>query len=169
MPIIIYSNLDEIEKRKMKERRELEKFYRDLAYDPNQPRAPKGSETGGEWTEKTKISFGKTVGTAVAQAMGDEVIVDKIQYSKMSEGGKLNLVAHELAHNLVEDTLLKDMNQWNKANDALLLQTIEKEKTVLFRYILGQSRIGEAMVSAIASYVMKRSPKVIHLRNGIGL
>jgi len=53
MPITFYSNPDDIEKRKMRERRDLEKFYRDLAYDPNQPRVPKGSgETGGEWTGK---------------------------------------------------------------------------------------------------------------------
>jgi hypothetical protein len=52
MPIIIYSNPDDIEKRKLKERLEQRKFYRDLAYNPNQPREPKGSATGGEWTGK---------------------------------------------------------------------------------------------------------------------
>jgi hypothetical protein len=103
------------------------------------------------------ISFGRTTGTATAQALGDRIVVNKERYSELTEPGKRNLIAHELAHNLVEDKLLKDNAEWDRANDALLIRTIEKDKNVYFLYMLGESRIGEAMVSTIAAYALNEA------------
>jgi hypothetical protein len=53
MPILFYSHEDSKkvrEAREAKEKTRLTNLCHDLAYNPNQPRDPKGSDTGGEWT-----------------------------------------------------------------------------------------------------------------------
>ena len=121
--------------------------------------AGRPGEVGGSASDSvlsgTNIAFGATHGggSAAAQAMGDKIIVSREQYTSLSDSGKSNLVAHELAHNLVEDKLLKNMDEWDRANEALLIQTRERNGNIYFLYMLGESRIGEAMVSTIAARV----------------
>jgi hypothetical protein len=49
MPITFYTNPDEKKKREFQERDERRELFRDFVYNPDQPRDPKGSETGGQW------------------------------------------------------------------------------------------------------------------------
>jgi len=106
----------------------------------------------GEGNINQTIAFGGTKGTAVGQAYGDNIAIDKNYYSTLSNAGKEQLIAHELAHNIVEDKILSNNTEWDKASNALLLKVVERDKVVYHQFILGQSRIGEAISETIAVY-----------------
>ena len=108
-------------------------------------RYPKGSG------DNPNISFGDTPAKgAQAQALGDRIVVDKKSYAGMNDEARLALVAHEHAHNKIENRILEDNNEWNKASEALLVT--ERNGRQLF--VSGETRIGEAVVNVIASRVV---------------
>lgn len=112
-------------------------------------------EVGGSSRKGVSVSFGDTPSKGAAgQTMGKDVVIDKSQYAAMDDRGKNFLIAHEVAHALVEDEILKNPDEWNKASDALLLETREVKGVPRFRFIGGESRLGDAMVSAVAGYAM---------------
>jgi len=113
-----------------------------------------GKSTKGQMDQK--IAFGGTHGTATGQAFGDRIAINKADYLAMGDEGQFNLVAHELAHNIVEDKILVNMAEWDRASKSLLLEVIERNNFIYHRFIGGQSSLGEAMVSTIASYVEGR-------------
>ena len=114
-------------------------------YDPNQPR-----DDDGRWTVQS-IAF--TDMHAAGTALGDRIEIDRLQYGAMSTQARKELVSHELAHNVVEDLIYKSPEEWSKATEALLLSRKEKGNAVYFEFMQGQMRFGEAIVSAITSYV----------------
>ena len=121
-----------------------------MAYNPSQPRAPKGTDIGGQWINQA-ISFSNM--SAAGTALGDRIEIDRFQYGAMSTQARKELISHELAHNVVEDLIYKSPEEWSKATEALLLSKKEKGNTVYFEFMQGQMRFGEAIVSAITSYV----------------
>lgn len=114
-------------------------------FNPNQPR-----DKEGQWTEQS-ISFSNM--SAAGTALGDRIEIDRLQYGAMSTQARKELVSHELAHNVVEDLIYKSPEEWSKATEALLLSKKEKGNSVYFQFMQGQMRFGEAIVSAITSYV----------------
>lgn len=87
---------------------------------------------------------------------GDKIEISSDFLSDLGSdpGIREDVIAHELAHNLIEDTILKNSSEWDQANDALLLNTIETDRDVRFEYIFGMNKIGEAIVETVKNYVM---------------
>jgi len=69
MPITFYSNPNEKQKKELTEHNDLKSMIRQFVYNPDQPRAPKGSETGGEWTKA-----GDQNTSQVVKARGAELV-----------------------------------------------------------------------------------------------
>lgn len=107
-----------------------------------------------------KIGFGETTGGAAGQAFGDRITIDREQYGRMTDAGKENLLSHELAHNIIEDKILSNNDEWNRASTALLVKETATGKQL---FILGETRIGEAMVSTVAAYATNAKNPMIGL------
>jgi len=103
--------------------------------------------------EKQSISFGGTHLGSQGSAFGNKIAIDRSTYERLDAAGKRNLVSHELAHNVVEDKISINPKEFEKAKRALLVKEIEHKEYTSFLFVGGETRINEAMVSAIANYV----------------
>lgn len=132
-------------------------------FDPNQPRDELGrwTEAGnsariaagleGQWTDQS-ISFTEA-GREAGLALGGRITIDREQYLKMDPQARKELLSHELAHNVVEDFVYTNPEEWNKATEALLLKSVERGNSMYFQYMFGQMDFGEAIATAISAYV----------------
>ena len=132
-------------------------------YDPNQPRDELGRWTEaenaarvaagleGQWVEQS-VSFTDTDREA-GLALGSKIVIDREQYMNMDPETRRVLLSHELAHNVVEDLVYTDPEEWNRATEALLLKSVERGNSVYFQFMLGQMHFGEAIVTAISAHV----------------
>jgi len=122
-----------------------------MTFDPNQPR-----NKDGEWTlagnaARQAASF--TNSQAAGRALGDRIVIDRLQYAAMNSQARKQLLSHELAHNVVEDLIYKTPEEWNKATEALLLKTTERGNSIYFEFMNGQMKFGEAIATAISVYI----------------
>jgi hypothetical protein len=95
MPITFYSNPSEKQKKELKERNELRSLFHDFAYNPDQPRAPKGSDTGGEWTKAGDQNINQAVkarGTELVERVAKQLGYDPKKIVVIETGGPRILV-----------------------------------------------------------------------------
>ena len=74
------------------------------------------------------------------------ISVDRNQYNPMDKAGQRTLLAHEVAHQMVEDKILRD--DWDGAERALTVREMNGRRL----FVGGETRIGEAIVSATAAH-----------------
>ncbi len=85
---------------------------------------------------------------------GGGISVDRKQYSELNEMGKKGLLAHEIAHHTIEDKILSDKKEWDRAAKALYLQDNRHGLPV---FIGWNSHLGEAMADITSAYLIKDS------------
>ena len=88
--------------------------------------------------------------TARARFDGDIAINPDI-YGSLKESEKEFVVAHELSHHTIEDYILKNNDEWDIAQEALMVTYVEERDRYLF--VGGNTRIGEAISDSIAVYL----------------
>lgn len=96
------------------------------------------------------VNFSDEISSAGRAEFGGDISVNRTTYSNMSLADKKDLIAHEIAHHTIEDFILKDPEEWDKAIDTLAIQTNSKGRTL---FAGGQTRIGEAIVTSAAVYL----------------
>lgn len=94
----------------------------------------------------------RDIGNATARAESDgSISINAHKWDALSDKTKLSVMAHEIAHQTVEDFVLNNNTEWNKAVEAL---TIEKNSLSDLLFIGGNTRIGEAVADAVSTYVI---------------
>lgn len=143
MPITFYSNPSEIEKRKLQERRELEKFYRDLAYNPDQPRDPKGESTGGQWASKNGLVKISDIDDKEIQKKTRKICDEtNFPYEKIYMSKKISTVLGE--YKTGTDYIVLSPMAMGKPLEGILTHEITHAQTAdILKEYFRQSRSGE--------------------------
>ena len=115
--------------------------------------------------------FGGAVSFAAQSSFGrahpdGSITFDKKQYSELDESGRTSGIAHEVAHNTVEDFVLKDSSEWDKAETALLIREGRGGRKLFFG---GNTRLGESISDALGSRLAKgeKPASITHTQWGI--
>lgn len=104
-----------------------------------------GGSFGGDVSFATQTSFG--------QAHPDgSITFNKDQYSKLDQRGRESGIAHEIIHNTIEDFVLKNMSEWDKAESFLLIREGRGGRKLFFG---GNTRLGESVSDALSTYLVK--------------
>ena len=131
MPIMIYSHVDKKKIEQLRQEIAFKNLCHDFAYDPNQPRDPKGSETGGEWVKQVtpggRAAGGvKTIGINDAQYRGG-------QFLPSSEQGKFYRAREKQQKEYLEKKQEVSPYKWEKP-PAINQRTIFPQIAGIFKY-----------------------------------
>jgi hypothetical protein len=109
------------------------------------------SKDGGSVKNKVIV---KDLGGATARAEHDgSIAIDPDKWKGLSDQSKKGILAHELLHQTVEDYVLNDNNEWDRAVEVLQLEVNPRSPSG-YLFIGGNTRIGEAIVDATSVYVV---------------
>lgn len=121
-------------------------------YSPGQAR-----DAGGRWSSGRGYSgtarWDNLSGSTVARADPDgNIRVDKKRFSELTDQNKMHVLAHEIAHQTVEEYVLHNQDAWDKAEEALTIKVIKSgpyEGRRLFAG--GLFSIGESVSESVAA------------------
>lgn len=95
------------------------------------------------------------IGTATGRALGSgDIAFNRDSYEKLSPEAKKYTIAHEIAHNTIEPHILKDMDEWDRAESILLVREMPSGAKL---FVGGNMRIGEAVADAVAVTITRDS------------
>jgi len=98
------------------------------------------------------VKPGKNLGSAVARAEFDgSVSINLEQWKDLSDRTKRYVIAHEIAHQTIEDHILNNNDLWNRASEVLTIQELPDGRKL---FAGGNTRIGEAISDSIAAYLV---------------
>jgi len=100
-----------------------------------------------------QVGFRQSSGGPAGRAHhSGDITIDRDTYKQLPDEGRRHLIAHEITHQTVEPYVLKNMAEWDKAEQVLFVSE-GRGGTKLF--VGGNTRIGEAVADAVAVTVTR--------------
>lgn len=112
-----------------------------------------GSSKDGEGGSSMDKVVLKDLSGATARAEHDgSIAIDPNRWKDVSEASRRGILAHELAHQTVEDYVLNNNEEWDRAVEFLQLEKNDRSPSG-YLFIGGNTRIGEAITDAVSVYI----------------